>query len=173
MYRYSAGLTATHPFGSTWSQWPFDKKPIYYWYQGPTTDSGQKIGKIYFLGNPIIWWLALGAIGLTLVKILNKKERQEITPFMHVLVLGYFANLLPFIGVKRVAFLYHYLPAIMFAILLLSIYMEKLWQKDKAIFAAVLIIIAISFAILTPLSYGWLMTPGMDEFEMKIINFLS
>ena len=89
---------------------------------------------------------------------------------MYLLIIGYFANLLPFMGVKRVAFLYHYLPPVMFAILLLSIYLEKLWQKDKTIFTAIIILIAINFAILTPLSYGWLMTPGLDQFEMKIIN---
>ncbi len=173
MYNYSANLTATHPFSSTWNQWPIDKKPIYYWYQGPTPDNGEKIGKIYFLGNPVLWWLALGAIGLTLVRIISKKERQTITPFMYFLLLAYFANLLPFIGIKRVAFLYHYLLAVSFAILLLSVYLEKLWQKDKEIFAALMIAIAITFAILAPLSYGWLMTPKLDKFEMGIINLLS
>lgn len=173
MYSYSANLTATHPFSSTWNEWPFDKKPIYYWYEGPTPQNEEKIGKIYFLGNPILWWLAFGAIILTLIKTATKKERQEITPFMYLLILAYLANLLPFIGIKRVAFLYHYMPAVMFAILLLSIYLKKLWQKDKEIFIAFMILITISFAILTPLSYGWLMTPSLDQFEMKIINLLS
>ena len=173
MYSASAGLTATHPFSSQWHQWPFDKKPIYYWYQAPTSDNGEKIGKIYFLGNPIIWWLALGAIALTLIRIVSKKERQKIAPFVYFLILAYFANLLPFIEVKRVAFLYHYLLPVMFAILLLSIYLEKLWQKDKKVFAALMILAAISFAILAPLSYGWPMTPGLDQFEMKIIELLS
>ncbi len=173
MYKYSANLTATHPFSSTWNQWPLDKKPIYYWYQGPTPDNGEKIGKIYFLGNPIIWWLALGAIMLTLIRTISKKERQEITMFMYFLVLAYFANLLPFIGVKRVAFLYHYLLPATFAILLLSIYLEKLWQKDKTIFTAIMLAIAITFSIIAPLSYGWPMSPSLDQFEIKIINLLS
>lgn len=173
MYSASANLTATHPFSSAWYQWPFDKKPIYYWYQPPTPDNGEKIGKIYLAGNPILWWLALGAIALTLIRMVSKKERQKITPFMYFLILAYFANILPFIGIKRVAFLYHYLLSASFAILVLSIYLEKLWQKDKAIFTALLILIAISFAILTPLSYGWLMMPAIDKVEMGIIDFLS
>lgn len=173
MYSASAGLTATHPFGSTWKEWPFDNKPIYYWYQGPTIDNGEKIGKIYFLGNPAVWWLALGAMVLTLVSIISRKERQKITPFMYLLILAYFANLLPFMEVKRVAFLYHYLPSVMFAILLLSICLEKLWREDKAIFSATIIAIAIGFLVLTPLSYGWLMSPELDQFEIKIINLLS
>jgi len=72
-----------------------------------------------------------------------------------------------------VAFLYHYLPSVMFAILILSIYLEKLWQKDKAIFIAIAIVIIAGFIILTPLSYGWLMTPKLDNFEMGIINLFS
>jgi dolichyl-phosphate-mannose-protein mannosyltransferase len=173
MYTASAGLTATHPFGSTWNEWPFDKKPIYYWYQAPTSDNEERIGKIYFLGNPIIWWFAFGAIGLTLIRFASKKERRKITPFMYFLIIAYFANLLPFAGVERVAFLYHYLLSATFAVLLLSIYLEKLWQKDKAIFTTLIIAIAIFFVILTPLSYGWLMPPGLDQFEMKIIDLLS
>lgn len=173
MYSYSANLTATHPFSSAWNQWPFDKKPIYYWYEGPTPDNNQKIGKIYFLGNPILWWLALGVIALTLIRILSKKERQKITPFMYFLILAYLANILPFIRIKRVAFLYHYLLSISFAILLLSIYLEKLWQKNKAIFTALAIAIVASFIALTPLSYGWLMSPWIDKFEMEIINLFS
>lgn len=173
LYSYSANITATHPFSSTWNEWPIDKKPVYYWYQGATPDNGEKIGKIYFVGNPIIWWLAFGAVLLTLIRIISKKERREITPFMYLLILAYFANLLPFIGIKRVAFLYHYMPSAIFAVLLLSIYFDKIRQKDNAIFIVFMIIIAVSFAILTPLTYGWLMTPGLDQFEMKIINLIS
>lgn len=173
MYTANAGLTATHPFGSTWNQWPIDKKPIYYWYQAPTLENNEKTGKIYFLGNPAIWLLALEAILLTLVLMISRKERQKITPFMYFLVLGYFANLLPFMGITRVAFLYHYLLSISFAILLLSIYLEKIWHRDEEIFTALMIIIIISFAVLTPLSYGWLMSPSLDKFETGIINIFS
>lgn len=173
MYFYNTNLSATHPFSSNWNQWPIDKKPIYYWYQGPTNDNGEKIGKIYFLGNPIVWWLAFGAIIFTILRVVSKKERQSITPFMYFLVIAYLANLLPFMSIKRVAFLYHYLLSITFAILLLSIYLEQLWQKDKAIFTTIIATIAIIFIILTPLSYGWLMTQGLDQYEMKIINLLS
>lgn len=173
MYTANSGLTATHPFGSTWTQWPFDKKPIYYWYQAPTEENGGKIGKIYFLGNPAIWYLAFGAIIFTLLSMVSKKERRNITPLTGILIIAYFANLLPFIGIKRVAFLYHYLPSIVYAILLLSIYLEKIRQNDKEIFTTLMIIIIICFAAITPLSYGWLMSPSLDVFETKIINIFN
>jgi len=173
MYNASAGLTATHPFGSKWYQWPFDNKPIYYWYQGPTSDNGEKIGKIYFLGNPVVWLLASFFLAITMIRIFIKKERQNLKPVHYFLLLAFFANLLPFIFIKRVSFLYHYLPSASLAILLLSLYLRELWPKKKSALIAALAAIVLGFVILTPLSYGWLMSPDLDKFEMGIINFLS
>lgn len=173
MYTASAGLAATHPFGSKWYNWPFDNKPIYYWYQGPTSDNGEKIGKIYFLGNPVIWLLASFFIALTAIRMFIKKERQKMKPVYYFLLLAFFANLLPFIFIKRVSFLYHYLPSVSFAILLLSLYLGELWPKKKTALIAVLAAVVLGFVILAPLSYGWLMSPDLDKIEMQIINFFS
>ncbi|MBX4211762.1 MAG: phospholipid carrier-dependent glycosyltransferase [Candidatus Yanofskybacteria bacterium] len=54
MYRSNQRLTATHPYGSKWYEWPFMTRPIYYW-----TDDHERI---YLLGNPILWWLSTVAV---------------------------------------------------------------------------------------------------------------
>jgi len=172
MYDYNFGLTDAHPFSSKWSQWPLDNKPIYYWYQDLTPKNGG-IGKIYFLGNPILWWLAFGAIIFTVIRIISKKQRKKIKPFMYFLLLAYFANLLPFIAIGRATFLYHYMLSVSFAIILLSVYLEELRKKDVQIFNVLMIAIAGSFIIIVPLSYGWFMTSEINHFEMQIIDFLS
>jgi len=173
MYSASAGLAATHPFSSKWYNWPLDNKPIYYWYQGKTEENPGKIAKIYFLGNPAIWWLALGAIIATIIKLFSKKERVKIKPIFYILLFAYLANLLPFIPIKRVSFLYHYMPSAMFGILLLSFYLAEIWRGKKEIFIALFLTIAAVFVILLPLSYGWPIGPEFDQFEMKLIDLLS
>lgn len=173
MFKANAGITKEHPFGSKWYKWPFDKKPIYYWNQDKFENDPGKSAKIYFAGNPVLWWLALAAIGLTLARIASKKERQKINPALYILTFGYFAGLLPYIAITRVSFLYHYLPSVIFAIMALAIYLEKVWEKDREIFIALAAAAAISFIALAPLTYGWPMAPDINQFEMKIIDLLS
>lgn len=173
MYSASAGLAATHPFSSKWYNWPLDNKPIYYWYQGKTGEIPGKVAKIYFLGNPIIWWLVLGSVFITIAKLLFKKERNDVKPIFYILLFAYLANLLPFIPIKRVSFLYHYMPSVMFGILLLSFYLVEIWRGKKEIFIALFMLIAAVFIIILPLSYGWPMSPELDKLEMEIVNLLS
>ncbi len=172
MYFYNATLKGNHPFGSRWYAWPVDHRPIYYWNQDNTTLSGWR-AKIYFVGNPLLWWLAAGFTLLTLFAIARKKTRRQIEPIFYILILGYLANLFPFILVKRVSFLYHYLPSAIFIILLMSAWLARLWPKEKKILIAILLIVFIAFIILAPFSYGIPLPPRLDQFEMQLINFLG
>lgn len=168
MYQANAGITADHPFGSRWYSWPLGKKPIYYWTQEQTNH----IAKIYLAGNFFLWWLAVGAVLFALIKAITKKG-QGLGPIYFILILAYFANLLPFILVKRVSFLYHYLPAVNFAILLLSLWLAKLWPKQKIILALLFIFITVGFILLLPLTYGWLMPAWLDRFEALLVSFFA
>lgn len=173
MFNSHKDLKATHPFSSRWYQWPFDKKPVYYWLQNSTNPENQNVSKIYFLGNPIIWLLALIFLVITVLWIFIKKEREKMKPFHYFLIIAFLANLLPFIFISRIAFLYHYLSAISFGIILLSVCLRELWPKEKIILFSILIAIGIQFIILSPLTFGWPMSPGLDQFEMRIINLFN
>lgn len=151
MYTASAGITTEHPYGSRWHIWPLDEKWVYYWNE----DQPQKSAKIYFFGNPIIWWLAGAGVLATIIAAFRKKWWQKIPPVFYILALAYLANLLPFIFIKRVSFLYHYLPSAVFAALLLAFWLAKLWTKEKFLVGLLLAIIALAFIALLPLAYGW------------------
>ena len=58
MFAHNAGLTASHPYASSPSSWPFAKKGISFW----TVNEGHK--QIYFVGNLVGWWTAAGAVFL-------------------------------------------------------------------------------------------------------------
>lgn len=173
MFNSHNNLKDTHPFSSRWQTWPFDNKPVYYWVRNSTKENPGVMSKIYFLGNPIVWFLASILIAITALRMFVKKERRKMKSVYYFLLLGFFANLLPFIFIKRISFLYHYLPAVSFGIILLSLYLRELWPKRKIVLFAVLVAVALGFIILTPLSYGWPMPPELDKFEMRIIDFLS
>jgi len=161
MYRANQRLTATHPYGSSWYSWPFMTRPIFYWvYEN---------SRIYLLGNPIIWWASTVAVILLLLRsieqgarsIKNKKSMFTV-PCSLFLFGGYFLNLLPFIGIKRVMFLYHYLTALIFAILILVYLIEK--QKHaRKIFIGLAITSVAAFIYFAPLSYGLPLSPKSYE----------
>ncbi|MBU1102074.1 phospholipid carrier-dependent glycosyltransferase [Patescibacteria group bacterium] len=168
MFFYNSTLKSNHPYSSRWYTWPLDYKLIYYWNQNQQDNQDVWAGKIYFMGNPVLWWLAGGLIAVTLIQLTTKKGRQK-KPIVYILVLAYFANLLPFIFVSRVAFLYHYLASALFAILLFSFLLSDFWPQKK-LFAGILFFIFISFILFLPLSYGIQVPASFDRLESKLIN---
>ncbi len=157
MYFSNQRLTATHPYGSQWYSWPFMTRPIFYWVSGDS--------RIYSLGNPIIWWSSTVAVVLLLLQsieqgarsIKNKKSMFNV-PYSLFLLGGYFLNLLPFIGIKRVMFLYHYLTALVFAILILVFIIGK-QKNSRNIFIVLAITSILSFIYFSPLTYGLQLNP--------------
>ncbi len=138
MYRSNQRLTATHPYSSQWYSWPFMTRPIFYWVSSNS--------RIYLLGNPVIWWASTVAVLLSLLYVVRHR-------IIKILLGGYFLNLLPFIGIKRVMFLYHYLTGLVFAILVLVYLVEK-QEHAKKIFIGLAIASAVVFIYFAPLSYG-------------------
>ena len=112
--------------------------------------------RIYCIGNPAVWWACAAAPSIfaawALASMLTPKRaaggRNESAdadgaeervgddrpvggagPLVAnggVLLLGYFLNWLPFASVERVAFLYHFLPALLHALLLAGVVLDSL-----------------------------------------------
>ena len=161
MYQSNQRLTTSHPYGSQWYSWPFMTRPIFYWIS--------ENSRIYLIGNPIIWWASTVAVILLLLRnfkflILNFQKRiYKTEPIALILLGGYTLNLLPFVGIKRVMFLYHYLTGLIFAILILVYLIERqndsTWLTSKKIFIALIISSAVAFLYFAPLSYGLPLSP--------------
>ncbi len=148
LYRSNTRLGATHPYTSQWFQWPFMNKPIYYW--NNSLDSGSKI---YFLGNPLIYWLSTIAVIYFIFS--SFRSFRALSSTRYFLLAGYLLNLLPFIFIGRVMFLYHYLASLIFAVLILAFILDssKLRNK-KLIFNTILAGSIILFLFFSPLTYG-------------------
>lgn len=169
MYKSNQRLGATHPYGSRWYEWPFMTRPIYYWVSGNS--------RIYFLGNPIIWWASTVAVAVGLWTIAYglwfKFKKQKLSSIVYgplsFLLVGYWLNLLPFIGVKRVMFLYHYLTALIFAILMLCYLIDE--KNSRKIFTGIIIASIISFIFFAPLSYGLPLSPKLYDLMVWFSNW--
>jgi len=160
MYKANQNLTATHPYSSEWYSWPLMTRPIYYWVDGDS--------RIYLIGNHVIWWASSAAILFSIILLLSEKLKVKSEKILrdkfilHFLLAGYVINILPFIGVKRVMFLYHYFTAYIFAVMILTYLLDNTKYKNR-VFAGLLIASVVAFIYFAPLSYGLELPPKAYE----------
>lgn len=167
LYTSNKRLGASHPYTSEWYQWPFMNKPIFYW-DGSASSAPGGSAKIYFIGNPLIWWLSTLAAIYSVVLIFKNKLRN--LRFGHwFLVVGFLINWLPFIFIGRVMFLYHYFASLIFAILILALTLDiSKFKNEKLIFNSLVVSLVILFLFFSPLTYGF----AIPEWYYKITIWL-
>lgn len=125
MYTYhsSTVLGSTHPFSSRWYEWIIMKRPI--WYYSGTVSDGIKEG-ISSFGNPLVWWLGIPAFLYMTYTAIRKKDKIAL-----FLVIGYLAQLVSWIPVTRLTFIYHYFPCVPFIVLMLGYSINLIYEEAK------------------------------------------
>lgn len=125
MYTYHAKtvLNSTHSFSSEWYKWPIMARPIWY-YSGSAAD-GLKEG-ISSFGNPAVWWMGIPALFYMIYLAFAKKDQKAL-----FLVIAYFAQLVPWMGVSRMTFIYHYFPCVPFLVLMLGYAIKTIYDNTK------------------------------------------
>ncbi len=126
MWSYHSGLTATHPYQSTWWEWPFTFRPMWY-YLSDNSPAGY-ISTLTASGNPAVWWVCtLGALGLAAQRITDNMKSE---PGITVVFVGVCANFLPWVLVSRCTFIYHFFATVPFIILCTVYLLHSLEQKS-------------------------------------------
>ncbi|CEO58618.1 Dolichyl-phosphate-mannose--protein mannosyltransferase 4 [Penicillium brasilianum] len=122
MFHHNNALTSSHPYATEPFQWPFLLRGVSFWTKNETR------GQIYFLGNPIGWWIAssllavfagiVGADQLSLRRGVDALEeiwgpgaRSRLYNSTGFLFLCWAAHYFPFWLMGRQRFLHHYLPS--------------------------------------------------------------
>lgn len=154
MFTYHAGLVATHPYSSRWWQWLLDLRPIlYYLSYGDGT-----VSTIGAFVNPLLCWGGLLALPV-LVYHAAKRERTAL-----FLLVGYLAQVLPWVFISRLTFEYHYFAATLFLVLALGYVFDRLRQRGSfgivyVFTAANGALLALFYPVLTgvtiPRDYAW------------------
>jgi dolichyl-phosphate-mannose--protein O-mannosyl transferase len=154
-FRLNQSLALSHPDDSRFYQWPLMEKPVDYWSK---TQEGETLVKIGLFGNPVIWGLSSFGILISIASLFFKRLRKEIYPSTFILffiVYGYLVNLLPFILIPRSTFIYHYLPAYLFAILNLAIILNWVSRYNRKIFWMLIFLVILGFSVVAPATYGF------------------
>ncbi len=106
MLTYHEGVHATHPYSSRWYQWVLDIRPILYYLAYPASGKLSSFGA--FL-NPLLCWG--GLVSLFGLGYLAAAKRDRVSAFILV---GYLAQLVPWMFISRTTFEYHYFACTVF-----------------------------------------------------------
>lgn len=122
MFTYHAGLEATHPYSAPWWQWVLDIRPIlYYLRYGDGT-----VSSIAAFVNPLLCWAGLVSMFVLEYCAIRRRDRKAL-----FLLIGYLAQLLPWVFISRITFEYHYFPATVFLVLGLCYVFDLLRQRGN------------------------------------------
>lgn len=185
MFNYHSKLTATHAFQSDWYTWPVIYRPMFF-YMGRELPAGQ-MECISSFGNPAIWYMGLVctliSIGLFVKKAVYRtpliSSAAEDSKFLKLFaagdetfpdrserdrrlllfcLLGLACNLLPWVGISRCIFIYHYFASVPFIMIFTVYIFRNICRYNKktgaALVIAFLILAAILFAMFLPIWSG-------------------
>lgn len=120
-FKYHSALVAEHPYSSWWYQWVINQRPILYYLK--TLDDGRRSAFAAF-GNPVVWWGGLVAMIVMIVRVIRFKDARAL-----VIVIGYLAQLVPWMLVSRIVFAYHYFPSTIFLVIALSHMFNTIYER--------------------------------------------
>lgn len=141
---YQTTLKAVHPWGSPWYSWPVMLKPLLMYYETVAPNTQQVISAI---GNPLIWYGSTLAVIWSVLYIFWRwfVKLQPIADHpLTILLIGYFSFWLPWAAVTRVLFIYHYFPSYGFALLILTYWLMRIWNKSPLL---VIILLILAFGL--------------------------
>lgn len=151
MYRYHSTLVATHPFSSPWWSWPFMTRPV--WLYGFTNPFEKTVSNIVAIGNPVIWWVSIPFIIFVIFRWLREKDR--IARFIAV---AYLLQLIPYVLIGRIIFLYHMFPNVAFMIFASVYGLNIMWHRnDKWRYVTIVYLVAVlvSFIYFYPITAAY------------------
>lgn len=122
-YMFHKNLISHHPYASSWYKWFLDLRPV--WFEYRETPDKLVLGIIEY-GNPFI----IIASTISFLHVLIKEKFYQ-NKFLFLIIISVFANIIPWILIKREAFFYHFIPILPFMLIILSYTLFKIFQNKK------------------------------------------
>ena len=124
MFTYHSGVDSPHPYSSRWYQWLLDIRPILYYMVNE--DAAGFTTRFAAFNNPLVSWAGLAALLVTAVQAVRRRCGKGL-----FIVIGYLAQLLPWVFISRITFAYHYFPSILFLCLALAYVMNDIVESGR------------------------------------------
>jgi len=162
MFNYHAHdvLGATHPFSAPWWQWILNMRPIFLYFNHLGGDMAQAISSF---GNPLVWWGGIAALLYCVYAAIFRRDKIAV-----FLIIAYLAQILPWIPVTRITFIYHYFPNVPFLVLMITYAFKQIFLYKKAAIAFAAAVFAL-FLLFYPVLTG---IPTSREFAATWLRWL-
>ncbi|CAH3042872.1 unnamed protein product [Porites lobata] len=180
-------LSNEHTFGSRPSWWPLMRRGVAYWIAKDNN------AQIFCIGNPFVWWATTLSIpiyfGLLAFYLLRRRRKvhdisedswRQFVFVGEAVVLGYFLHFVTFFPMDRTLFIHHYLPALIFKVILLPVMLQHVHRevfKFKALqwmmYAGCILLVIIvlwGFHLFSPFTYGHVALPSAEINQRKWIK---
>jgi dolichyl-phosphate-mannose--protein O-mannosyl transferase len=125
MLTYHKGVHTPHPYESYWFQWIFDGRPILYYRE--YSDDGLTRSLFASFNNPMVSWAGLLAFFAMIIQAIRRKSGQAL--FILIAILSQFV---PWLGIGRILFAYHYFPTVLFLVFAISFLMNDMLTRRRA-----------------------------------------
>jgi hypothetical protein len=158
MYNYHKGVNATHSYSSRWWQWLFDIRPILYFLRYPNPPAVTPRAAFGAWLNPVVCWAGLGAV----LVIFNTALHRRCNKTGFFILVGYLAQLVPWMFITRITFAYHYFPSMVFLVLALCWVMDRFidYSPNGILASRALCVVSLTlFAMFYPALTG-ILIPG-------------
>jgi dolichyl-phosphate-mannose--protein O-mannosyl transferase len=164
-----------HPYCSPWWSWVLLIRPIAYFFE---MRPNSMVEFVHAMGNPFLYWLSAIALLICFAfvivskfrfppKILNEihpKERATLFWFAFYVTASFLAHWLPWSLSKRCIFLYHYMPASVYAFAALALMVSLMWRSPlgniRNFGTGIWAIVAIAFIFWLPIYIGLPISSG-------------
>ncbi len=123
MLSYHEGIKDSHPFSSKWYEWQFMKRPLWMFLDGELKNNGM-VSSISTFGNPAVWWVGIFAFFACLYIGIRKKSNVAL-----LIIIGYLSQLVPWLFVSRILFIYHYFACVPFLVLAIVYALKYLQER--------------------------------------------
>ena len=125
MWHYHHDLVATHPYASAWWTWPFEIRPVsYFWHEFPgSPDPNHLVSEIIALPNPFVW--LAGVITVPVAAVIAWRERHKGMLFV---VIMYVWQWLPWATSTRIDFQYNFYSDAALICLCTTYVMLRMWE---------------------------------------------
>jgi dolichyl-phosphate-mannose-protein mannosyltransferase len=164
-----------HPYCSSWWSWVLLIRPIAYFFENRPNSM---VEFVHAMGNPFLYWLSAIALLICLSFVIASKfrfpptsitqipsrERSQLLWLMLYVTASFLAHWLPWSLSKRCIFLYHYMPASVFAFAALALLVSLLWRSPipntRVFGSGIFAIVAIAFLFWLPIYIGLPISSG-------------
>ena len=168
---------------SPWYSWPLSQHTITL--RSDLGGQGDAQRWMIVAGNPVVWWGALAAIVLAGVGLLAVARKPGTgnrwtaaidarRPALCFLVIAYAVNFVPFMLIRRPMYLYHYLAALLIAIIALGVILDLVAtvhpRGARRIAVGVGTLAVLVAVYLAPMVYGWPIGKAAAEHRIAFVE---